>query len=170
VRLTLAVLLACAIPTLAVAQDSMRRDVPEAGISVELRAAWPVLEQDGIVYQPFGTSSGAFSVRWGPTATLEWTRDHLGLGGGVRTIERDVAVRIAGIRGRRLVVRVESAGTCEGACSGDVARDALDATVFVLSFVVVGHTPVVVGYRCPASELAQYESTLDAIVRSVARL
>lgn len=149
-----------------------RHEVPEAGVSVELRPDWAVLEEPGIVYQRFGASNGAFSIRWGPTATVEWVRDHLGLGGGsVRTIERDRATRVGGMRARRLEVRLDPGGaTCEGACRGAIEHASMDPTIFVLVFILVGHTPVVVSYRCPESELDTFRPELEAMLRSVERL
>lgn len=154
---------AATAPTRPTSGDWTRVDVPSAGISIEHHVGWATIEEAATVYQRF-SGEGAVSVRWGPDATIDSVLAHLGLGSGsTRTIETDVATTVDGLAARRIEVVVTGPEVRGTTPAGDRVRH------FVYVGFAVGATPVVVGYRAPASELAAVKPALERVLGSVRR-
>lgn len=141
-----------------------RVEVRAAGLSIEHRADWATLEEPQIVYQRF-SNEGAISVRWGGDATIDYVLAHTGMGSGsTRTIDADEPATVDGLPARRVRLTVTAPPMHGTAKSGDPVR------VFVFVGVAVGGTPVLLGYRSPASELAAVEPQLERIIASARKL
>lgn len=147
------------------AGDWKRVDIRGAGISIEHRADWATLEDKQIVYQRF-SNEGAISVRWGDDATIDYVLKTVGMGsvGTTRVIESDAAATVDGLAARRVRIRVTAPPVHGTTRTGDPVR------VFVFIGVTVGGTPVLLGYRCPASELPAFEPLLERVLASARKL
>lgn len=116
------------------------------------------------MYQRF-SNEGAISVRWGADATIDYVLAHTGMGSGsTRAIEADEATTVDGLPARRVKLRVKAPPLHGTRPTGDPER------VFVFVGFAAAGTPVLLGYRSPASELAAVEPQLERVLASVRRL
>lgn len=138
-----------------------RVELRDAGVSIEHRAGWATIEEKQIVYQRF-SNEGAISVRWGTDATIDYVLAHTGMGSGsTRAVEADEATTVDGLPARRVKLRVTAPPIHGTHATGDPVR------VFVFIGFTVAGTPVLLGYRSPASELAAVEPELERVLASV---
>lgn len=141
-----------------------RVEIRDAGVSIEHRAGWATLEEKQLVYQRF-SNEGAISVRWGDDATIEYVLAHTGMGSGAtRAIEVDESTTVDGLPARRVKLRVTAPPVRGTHPTGDPVR------VFVFIGFAVAGTPVLLGYRSPASELPAVEPLLERVLGSVRTL
>jgi hypothetical protein len=143
-----------------------RAAVDGAGIWIDQHPEWPLLDGEGLVYQRF-SNEGAVSVRWGPEATIDQVLAHVGLGSGglTRTVETDQAATVDGVPARRVRLRVR--GPAAHATGMPPLPPGGPERVYVFVGFRVSGTPVLTGYRAPASELAAVAPLLEHILASV---
>jgi hypothetical protein len=151
-----------------------RRDVPQAGISILQNPDWASFDNiqadRGVVYQRFGAANGMVFVSYGPDATPDWQLAHMGVDAMTTcTVEVNETVDLLGASAQRVYMRLHHART-DGHRRGPAGPEALPAAeheLFVFVGFMRGDGPVLVGYRLPVSELAQFEPVLERVLRGL---